>query len=99
VSMERLSCIIKGSHVSEKTECVGEAAKQFVFKVEKTATKQEVKQSIELFFNVKVEKVNLLCCKGKLKHFKQRLGRTKSWKKAYVTLVDKDAQIKFAEME
>ena len=50
-------------------------------------TKPEVKAAVELLFNVKVDSVNILNVKGKVKRFGRFTGRRKDWKKAYVCLV------------
>jgi len=47
-----------------------------------------VREAIEKIFNVKVEKVNLLNVKGKPKRRGVLEGRTRSWRKAIVTLVE-----------
>ena len=59
-----------------------------VFNVAKTATKPEIKAAVEALFSVKVESVNTLVRKGKLKRFRGRLGRQSDVKKAYVKLAD-----------
>ena len=41
---------------------------------------------IEVLFDVKVDKVQVLNVKGKTKRFAQQEGRRNSWKKAYVSL-------------
>jgi len=52
----------------------------------KSATKKNVKKSVEELFNVEVSAVHLLNVKPKRKVFRQRLGVRKATKKAYVTL-------------
>jgi len=86
MSEERLLKIILSPLVSEKSTTVADKNNQFVFKVIQDATKQEIKNAIELLFKVKVDKVTVCNMKGKRKTFKQISGRRKNWKKAYVTL-------------
>ena len=50
------------------------------------ATKPEVKAAVELLFNVKVDSVQILNVKGKVKRFGRFTGRRSDWKKAYVSL-------------
>jgi large subunit ribosomal protein L23 len=57
-----------------------------VFRVRKEASKPEIKAAIEGLFNVKVEAVNTLNVKGKVKRFRGRVGRRSDVKKAIVTL-------------
>ena len=59
-----------------------------VFNVAKTATKPEIKAAVEALFSVKVESVNTLLRKGKVKRFRGRLGKQSDVKKAYVKLAD-----------
>jgi large subunit ribosomal protein L23 len=57
-----------------------------VFKVTTDATKPEIKQAVELLFNVKVDAVQVANMKGKSKRFGQKIGRRNDWKKAYISL-------------
>ncbi len=80
--------IIKSPHVSEKSANVAEKFRQYVFKVDKTATKPEIKSAVENLFGVKVLKVNTLIQKGKRKAFRGKMGRRSDVKKAIVTLAE-----------
>ena len=84
---ERLMTVIRGPHLSEKAHIAAEN-NQVVLKVRTDATKQEVKQAVELLFETKVEKVQVVNVKGKAKRFQQTRGRRPDWKKAYVKLAD-----------
>ncbi|MBE0468394.1 MAG: 50S ribosomal protein L23 [Methyloprofundus sp.] len=81
-----LSNVIKAPVVSEKSTVAAENQNRFVFKVANQATKLQVKKSVELMFNVEVEKVQLLNVKGKTKRFGRFMGKRSNWKKAYVKL-------------
>jgi large subunit ribosomal protein L23 len=60
---------------------------RYVFKVSSSSTKIDVKKAVEKIFNVSVKDVNTVCVKGKVRGaIRGRVGMTKSWKKAYVTL-------------
>jgi large subunit ribosomal protein L23 len=83
---ERLLTILNAPCVTDKSYRVGDANNQVVFKVAKDATKPEIKAAVESLFEVEVEKVQVLNNKGKQRRFGRTLGRTKSVKKAYVTL-------------
>ena len=65
---------------------VADNQRQFVFKVMPNATKPEIKQAVELLFNVKVEQVQTLRVQGKSKNFSRTKGKRADWKKAYVKL-------------
>ncbi len=84
---ERLMTVIRGPHLSEKAHIAAES-NQVVLKVRPDATKKEVKQAVELLFEVKVEKVQVVNVKGKAKRFQQTKGQRPDWKKAYVKLAD-----------
>jgi large subunit ribosomal protein L23 len=84
---ERLMTVIRGPHVSEKTHMAAES-NQVVLKVRTDASKSEIRQAVELMFDVKVEGVSVLNVKGKTKRFGQTRGRRNDWKKAYVRLAD-----------
>ena len=80
--------LLLGPHVSEKTTRASEEANQVVFKVRRDASKPEIAQAVELMFDVKVENVQVVNHRGKVKRFGARLGRRSDWKKAYVTLAE-----------
>lgn len=73
--------------VTEKSTMLSEH-NQVVFKVARKATKPEIKAAVEALFSVKVEAVNTLVRKGKMKRFKGVIGRQSDIKKAVVTLAD-----------
>lgn len=85
MKQERLLQIIKAARVTEKTSRLAQD-NQLVFTVDKTATKDEIRQAVEQLLEVKVIAVNTINQKGKTKRFGQRMGRRKDFKKAYVSL-------------
>jgi large subunit ribosomal protein L23 len=84
---ERLMKVIRGPHLSEKAHFAAER-NQVVLKVRTDATKKEIKQAVELLFEVQVDGVTTVNVKGKNKRFQMTKGRRKNWKKAYVTLAE-----------
>jgi large subunit ribosomal protein L23 len=86
MSQERLMTVLLEPHVSEKATGAAEAANQVVFRVRPDATKLEVRQAVELMFEVQVESVQVVRVKGKTKRFGMSRGRRADWKKAYVRL-------------
>ncbi|WP_102374192.1 50S ribosomal protein L23 [Raoultibacter massiliensis] len=68
----------------------------YTFEVAKTANKVEIAQAIEAIFNVKVVKVNTLNVKAKPKRVRYQLGKTRTWKKAMVTIKEGDSIELFA---
>ena len=83
---ERLMQILLGPHVSEKATGLAERGNQVVFEVRGDATKSDVRQAVELLFEVKVERVSIARVPSKTKRFGQRAGVRTGWKKAYVRL-------------
>ena len=63
---------------------------KYTFEVHKDANKIEVAKAIEAIFDVKVTKVNTLNVKPKPKRMRYQAGKTRTWKKAMVTLKDGD---------
>jgi large subunit ribosomal protein L23 len=63
----------------EKTNTVG-------FIVHPDANRVQIKQAVESLLKVKVEKVNVLNVRGKVKRLGRFSGRRSDWKKAFVTL-------------
>ena len=68
----------------------------YTFEVAKDSNKIEIAQAIEAIFDVKVVKVNTLNVKPKPKRMRYQLGKTRTWKKAMVTLADGDTIEMFA---
>ena len=58
----------------------------YTFEVAKDSNKVEIRQAVEALFNVHVVKVNTLNVKSKPKRVRAQAGRTRTWKKAMVTL-------------
>jgi large subunit ribosomal protein L23 len=79
--------VILGPVITEKATAAAENNK-VVFKVRKDATKPQIKSAVEKLFDVKVESVNTLVRKGKLKRFRGIVGRQSDVKKAIVTLAE-----------
>ena len=73
--------------VTEKST-MGSENNQVTFRVSLTATKPQIKAAIETLFKVKVNSVNTLKQRGKIKRFKGRLGKRPDYKKAIVSLAE-----------
>jgi large subunit ribosomal protein L23 len=83
---ERLYQVLLAPQISEKATFVAEKRNQVIFRVASDATKPEIKAAVELLFKVEVESVQVSNVKSKAKHFRQRPGVRKGWKKAFVGL-------------
>ena len=75
--------------VSERSYALMEENK-YTFEVAKDANKFQIKDAVEELFNVKVTRVNTLSVKPKTKRVRYVAGKTRSWKKAIVTLAEGD---------
>lgn len=83
---ERLMNVLLAPIVSEKTSRAADLTSQYGFRVATDATKREIARAVELLFDVKVDAVQVLNVKGKIKRHGQRLGKRNDWRKAYVRL-------------
>jgi len=86
MNQERLMTVLLGPHVSEKGHAAADRNNQMVFRVRRDANKAEIRQAVELMFEVKVEGVQVINCKGKSKRFGRHTGTRGTLRKAYVSL-------------
>jgi large subunit ribosomal protein L23 len=91
MSRERLATVLVAPHITEKTALAMQNSNQYAFKVRRDADKTEIKQAVEMMFDVKVARVQVANEPGKERRFGKRMGRTQDWKKAYVRLADGQA--------
>jgi large subunit ribosomal protein L23 len=87
ISKERMYDIIRAPVITEKAT-MGSEHNQVTFKVPLDASKPEIKAAVEGVFGVKVNAVNTLVSKGKVKRFRGRVGQRSDVKKAVVTLAE-----------
>lgn len=83
---ERLYTVLLGPHISEKAAIAAESANQYVFKVSVDATKLEIKNAVEKLFDVRVDNVQVVKNKGKVKRNRYGFSKRADSKKAYVRL-------------
>lgn len=86
MNQERLLKVLVAPVVTEKAALAGDVANTVVFKVVPDANKREVKAAVEKMFKVRVEGVQVVLQKGKLKRTRHGESRRPSFKKAYVRL-------------
>ena len=98
--MKELHEILVAPHVTEETmkNMVNPRndVHKYVFKVAMDATKTDIKAAVEKRFDVKVDSVNTVITRGKIKRVRMVAGKKPNWKKAYITL---KAGQKIAEFE
>jgi large subunit ribosomal protein L23 len=67
------------------------------FRVDRKASKTDIKGAVEEIFNVKVAAVRTIQYDGKMKRRGRIQGRRPAWKKAYVTLRKGEPMVDYAE--
>ena len=98
ISLEKAYSIIKKPITTEKSTNL-QQFNQYSFVVSSDSNSNQIKQSIEMIFKVKVDKVNTSIMRGKGKTFKGAYGYRKDSKRAIVTLkegntIDSSLEIK-----
>lgn len=99
--------ILKSPVVTEKSVLLKEesteeggnrkAGQVLTFRVDRKATKPQIKSAVEEVFNVKVAAVRTIHYDGKVKRRGRIEGRRPNWKKAYVTLRAGEPMVDYAE--
>ncbi len=75
--------------ITEKTTVLTGQDK-YVFEVDIRANKNQIREAVQVAFNVRVVEVNTMTMKGKPKRFGRRVVNRPNWKKAIVTLLPGD---------
>lgn len=75
--------------VTEKTTVLT-GLNKYVFEVDLRANKDQIKEAVQVAFNVRVEDVNTMKMKGKMKRWGRKVTPRPDWKKAVVTLAPGD---------
>lgn len=85
--MKHQDTVIKSVTASEKALAMQEASNRYVLRVDRAASKPEIKKAVEDFFNVTVLAVNTQNHGGKKRVLRnRRVVKTPDWKSAVVTL-------------
>jgi large subunit ribosomal protein L23 len=81
--------VLRRPVVSEKTAVMTDEKNQYVFEVAEEANKIQIKEAIEVIFEVEVVKVNTMVVPAKRgRRGRNWYMRSKQWKKAIVTLAE-----------
>lgn len=83
--MKNPADVVKGLLRTEKGSVL-QPQNKYLFWVGRDANKIEVKSAVEQIYKVKVDSVNTLYMRGKLRRVRYAAGKTSDWKKAIVTL-------------
>jgi large subunit ribosomal protein L23 len=72
--------------LTEKITALRESANKVGLVVRADANRIEIKRAVETALKVRVERVNVITVKGKIKRLGRFVGKRPDWKKAIVTL-------------
>ena len=86
--------IIIAPVVTEKSNDELQAGK-YTFRVNKKATKIDIRNAVEKLFEVKVLNVNTISVKGKEVRRGKTTGKTSDWKKAIVTIDTNPGEVSY----
>ena len=93
--------IIKSPVITEKAlmakEETQDARQLLTFRVDRKATKPEIKSAVETIFQVQVDEVRTVNYMGKIKRRGRYEGRRPAWKKAFVTLKQGEKPVDYGE--
>lgn len=81
--------VLKSMLHTEKSTAMAPQNK-YLFWVDKSANKIEIKSAVETIYKVTVKKVNTEMARGKNKRVRHAMGKTPDWKKAIVELKSGD---------
>ncbi len=88
--MKNAFSLIKSPVITEKSMAKTAEGNKVVFWVEPSANKKDIKEAVEMAFNVKVLAVNTQRVPGKIKRLGKFAGKRPTRKKAYITLKEGD---------
>lgn len=77
--------IIRSPLITEKNTTLAESG-VYVFEVDMTATKPDIKKAVETGFSVKVKNIRTAVCRNDMKYNRFGLSKVRKWKKAYIEL-------------
>lgn len=80
--------IVRRPVITEKSSTAQQYQNAHVFEVDRLATKIQIKDAVQKLFGVKVLSVRTLVMPHKWKRHGRNVGRTKTWKKAIVSLAE-----------
>ncbi|GAB4519751.1 MAG: 50S ribosomal protein L23 [Anaerolineae bacterium] len=80
--------VIRRPVITEKSNLLADEAGKYVFEVALNANKIQIREAVEVIFDVEVEKVNTMIMPAKRgRRGRKWYMRSKAWKKAVVTLM------------
>ncbi len=83
--------VLKRPVITEKSNIIADDFNQYVFEVAPNANKIQIREAVEVIFDVEVKKVRTMVMPAKRgRRGRNWYMRSKQWKKAIVTLEDGD---------
>lgn len=83
--------VLKRPVLTEKSNYAADELGRYTFEVDVHATKQQVREAVEMAFDVTVTKVNIMNVRGKTRRWGRHVGHASAWRKAVVTLASGDS--------
>jgi len=74
--------------MSEKGQNLREDENKYLFEVDRSANKRQIRDAVEELFDVSVESVNTLIVRGRMRRMGRGYAKTHNWKKAIVEVAD-----------
>ncbi len=90
--------VIRGPLVTEKSETIRAEQHTLSFRVDRSATKTDIRNAVRKVFNVEVDSVRTASYKGKMKRRGRYFGYRASWKKAFVKLKEGQRMVEYAQI-
>ena len=84
--MANLETVLKKALITEKTSAVSEKFNRYGFMVDLKSNKNQIKEAVETFYNVKVLNVKTSILPGKVVRRGKSVAKTSKTKKAFVQL-------------
>ena len=78
--------VLRRPIITEKAVELARTHNQYTFEVAMRANKRMIREAVEEIFDVDVVKVRTMIMPGKTRRWGRRVSKTRSWKKAIVTL-------------
>lgn len=86
--MANLENVLKKALITEKTSAVSAKFNRYGFMVDLKSNKNQIKEAVETFYNVKVLNIKTSILPGKVKRKGKSTVKTSKTKKAFVQLKD-----------
>ena len=74
--------------MTEKGQNMREDENKYLFEVERTATKRQIRGAVEALFDVTVTDVHTMIVRGRMRRMGRGHAKTRNWKKAIVAVAE-----------